>query len=73
MVARGRDGIRRNAYWVEGKAERRRIGTPTCCTENNTEMDLDTQGHRRRWTGFSESTITGVVCLDLLEKFVFPD
>ena len=30
------------------------------------------QGHRKRWTGFSESTITGVVYLDLREHYVFP-
>ena len=30
------------------------------------------RGHRKRWTGFSESTITGVVYLDLLDQYVFP-
>jgi len=30
------------------------------------------QGHRKRWTGFSEKTITGFAYLDLLEQYVFP-
>jgi len=30
------------------------------------------QGHRKRWTVISEKTITGFVCLDLLEQYVFP-
>ena len=38
--ARGRDGIKRNANWAEGKAKRRRIVPPTRCRENNSQMDL---------------------------------
>jgi hypothetical protein len=38
--ARGRNGIKRNAKCVEGKAVRRRIGTPTRCGENNSRMYL---------------------------------
>ena len=34
-------------------------------------QQLNVQGHRKRWTGFSESTIAGVVCLDVLEQYVF--
>jgi hypothetical protein len=35
-----RDGIKRNANWVVGRAERRRVGTPTRCRENDSQMDL---------------------------------
>jgi hypothetical protein len=40
---RGRDGIKRSANWVEGKAERRPIVPivpPTRCREKNSQMDL---------------------------------
>jgi hypothetical protein len=46
--ARRWNGIKRNANWVEGKAKRRRIGPPTRCKENNSQMDLEVQEGRAR-------------------------
>jgi len=35
-----RNGIKRTANWVEGKAERRSVGTHTRCRENDSQMDF---------------------------------